>query len=272
MRRRMEPLIMVARMLENKVVIVTGIGPGFGRVLAREAANLGAKVCMVSRSTDVMNTVQSEILSFGGEAICVQSDITDPDACRNVAAKAVDAFGRIDGLVNSAYRPGMLAPVIDLDGDDLKQSFEVTVIGTLNMIKAVVPKMKEQKGGAIINIGSQVSRKIVHDQGGYASTKAALSALTRYLASELGEHGIRVNTPAFGWTIGPPARAWLEQQEAEGGPTVKQSIDGIAATISLKRVPEEVECAHAALTLISDQMKVVTGATLDVNGGDYLPL
>jgi NAD(P)-dependent dehydrogenase (short-subunit alcohol dehydrogenase family) len=126
--------------------------------------------------------------------------------------------------------------------------------------------------GSIVNIGSQVARKIVLNQGGYAATKAALSALTRQLASELGPQGIRVNTPAFGWTISPPARAWLERQEAEGGPTVQQSIDGIAANIALRRVPGEVECARAALAFCADHMAVVTGTTLDINGGDYMAL
>src|SRR5438105_182382 len=112
--------------------------------------------------------------------------------------------GLIDGLVNSAYRPGALAPVIDLDLDELARAFDVTVIGTLRMIRAVVPQMERQGGGSIVNVGSQVARKFVRHQGGYASTKAALASLTRYLATELGPKGIRVNTPAIGWTMSAP--------------------------------------------------------------------
>jgi NAD(P)-dependent dehydrogenase (short-subunit alcohol dehydrogenase family) len=259
-------------LLAQKVVIVTGIGPGFGRVLAEEAATLGAKVAMVSRSSQLMGEVAEKIAANGGQAITVQADVTNEADCLRAAHATIEAFGRIDGLINSAYFPGDIKPVNELDLDALAQAFNVTVLGTLRMIRAVTPSMVGQGGGAIVNIGSQVSRKIVPNQGGYAATKAALSALTRQLASELGPVNIRVNTPAFGWTISPPARAWLEQREAEGGQTVDAAVAEIAANIALRRVPGEVECAHAALAMLSDVMRVVTGATLDVNGGEYMPL
>lgn len=259
-------------LLAGKVVIITGIGPGFGKVIAEEASVLGAKVAMVSRSTGIMNEVAVRVAAAGGEAIAIAADITKQADCDSAVAKTVAAFGRIDGLVNSAYRPGDIKPVNEIDLDELGRAFEVTVMGTLRMIRAVVPVMERQGGGSIVNIGSQVARKIIPNQGGYAATKAALAALTRQLAAELGPVNIRVNTPAFGWTVSPPARAWLEQREAEGGQTVQQAVDEIASGIALRRVPGEVECAHAALAFISDAMKVVTGATLDVNGGEYMAL
>lgn len=258
--------------LTGKVVIVTGIGPGFGRVLAEEAAGLGARVVMVSRSAAIMDEVAAHVREKGGECITVRADITREEDCERVVADSLAAFGRVDGLVNSAYKPGDIKPVNELDLHELAAAFDVTVIGTLRMIRAVTPIMESQGGGSIVNIGSQVARKIVPNQGGYAATKAALSALTRQLASELGPKNIRVNTPAFGWTISPPARAWLEQCEAEGGDTVEAAIAQIASGIALGRVPGEVECAHAALAMVSDIMRVVTGATLDVNGGEYMAL
>ncbi len=263
---------MTVRLLEGKSVIVTGIGPGFGRVLGEEAARMGAKVALVSRSGAIMDEVAQTIVGFGGEAITVRADITSEADCRRVAERTVEAFGNIDALVNSAYRPGSISAVTELDLDELRAALDVTVIGTLRMIRAVVPQMTSQKDGAIVNIGSQVARKIVPQQGGYAATKSALSALSRQLAAELGPLGIRVNTPAFGWTISPPARAYLEQQEAEGGPTYQESVDAIAANIALRRVPREIECAHAALAFASDVMRVVTGSTLDINGGEFMPL
>ena len=258
--------------LSGKTVIVTGIGPGFGRVLGEEAARLGARVALVSRSAEIMAEVCTSVRAAGGEALALQADITSETDCARVVERTLQTYGRIDGLVNSAYRPGDIKPVLDLDLDELARAFDVTVVGTLRMIRAVVPAMRAQGGGSIVNIGSQVARRIVLNQGGYAATKAALSALTRQLASELGPDNIRVNTPAFGWTITPPARAWLERQEAEGGPTVEQSITTVADGVALKRVPGDVECAHAALAFCGDHMAVVTGATLDINGGDYMPL
>jgi NAD(P)-dependent dehydrogenase (short-subunit alcohol dehydrogenase family) len=181
-------------------------------------------------------------------------------------------FGKVDGLVNSAYRPGAIAPVIELDPEDLASAFDVTVLGTLKMIKAVVPAMEANGGGSIVNVGSQVARKYVLHQGGYAATKAALASLTRYLAVELGPKNIRVNTPAIGWTMSAPARAWLANLAANDGPSIEQSVGEISANLALGRVPTDEECARAILLPLSDLFSAMTGATIDVNGGEYLPL
>ncbi len=259
-------------MLQGKVVIVTGIGPGLGRTIAVEAARMGADMVMVSRSGGIMDEVVREIEALGRRALAVRADVTNDADCAAVVEQAVSAFGRIDGLVNSAYFPGSLAPVIDLDLDALGRAFEVTVMGTIRMIKAVVPQMERQGGGAIVNVGSQVARKVVEHQGGYAATKAAQASLTRYLAKELGQKGIRVNTPAIGWTMSAPARAWLESEAGKGGPSVAEAEAAISATMALGRVPSDEECARGILIFLLDELSSVTGATLDINGGDYLPL
>ncbi|MBF9152284.1 SDR family oxidoreductase [Novosphingobium jiangmenense] len=259
-------------MLTEKIVIVTGIGPGLGRTIAVEAARSGANVAMVSRTDAIMAEVADEIAALGRKSIRICADITSQNDCDRAAAETVAAFGRIDGLVNSAYFPGTLAPVLDLDLDALSRAFEVTVMGMIRMIRAVVPQMETQGGGSIVNVGSQVARKVVPNQGGYAATKAAQASLTRYLAAELGAKGIRFNTPAIGWTMSAPARAWLESEAARGGPSVAEAEAEISATMALGRVPSDAECARGILVFLSDTLSAVTGATLDINGGDYLPL
>lgn len=259
-------------MLEDKVVIVTGIGPGLGRTIATEAAKMGADVAMVSRSGGIMDEVAADIAAAGRRALNIRADITSDADCARVAQETVAAFGRIDGLVNSAYFPGSLAPVLDLDLDALGRAFEVTVMGTIRMIRAVVPQMEKQGGGSVVNVGSQVARKVVPQQGGYAATKAAQASLTRYLAAELGSKGIRFNTPAIGWTMSAPARAWLESEAEKGGPSFEEAEAAISATMALGRVPRDEECARGILVFLSDALSSVTGATLDINAGDYMPL
>lgn len=259
-------------MLADKIIMITGIGPGLGRSIAVEAARLGADVAMLSRSDAIMAGVAQEIASLGRRSIRICADITSQEVCDRAAAETVAAFGRIDGLVNSAYFPGSLAPVLDLDLEALARAFEVTVMGMIRMIRAVVPQMEAQGGGSIVNVGSQVARKVVPNQGGYAATKAAQASLTRYLAAELGAKGIRFNTPAIGWTMSAPAKAWLESEAARGGPSVAEAEAEIAATMALGRVPSDAECARGILVFLSDTLSSVTGATLDINGGDYLPL
>lgn len=258
--------------LTGKAIIVTGIGPGLGRTIAAEAARMGADVAMVSRSGAIMAEVAEEIAALGRRSAQIRADITTDADCTRAVAEAVEAFGRIDGLVNSAYFPGALAPVLDLDLDALGRAFEVTVMGTIRMIRAAVPHFEQHGGGAIVNVGSQVARKVVEHQGGYAATKAAQASLSRYLAAELGPRGIRVNTPAIGWTMSAPARAWLEGEAAKGGPSVAEAEAAISATMALRRVPTDEECARGILIFLSDELSSVTGATLDINGGDYLPL
>ena len=233
---------------------------------------MGADMVLVSRSGGIMDEVVHEIEALGRRALAVRADVTSDADCAAVVEQAVAAFGRIDGLVNSAYFPGSLAPVIDLDLDALGRAFEVTVMGTIRMIKAVVPQMERQGGGSIVNVGSQVARKVVDHQGGYAATKAAQASLTRYLAKELGSKGIRVNTPAIGWTMSAPARAWLESEAAKGGPSVAEAEAAISATMALGLVPSDAECARGILVFLLVELSSVTGATLDINGGDYLPL
>src|SRR5438067_10193259 len=152
-------------LLAGKSIIVTGIGPGLGRTIAEEAARMGANVAMVSRSGGIMDEVSRRIEDHGRKAPAIRADITSDADCAAVVERSVAEFGRIDGLVNSAYRPGALAPVIDLDLDELARAFDVTVIGTLRMIRAVVPQMERQGGGSIVNVGSQVARKFVRHQG-----------------------------------------------------------------------------------------------------------
>ena len=260
------------RILDGKVVIVTGIGPAFGRTLALEAAAMGAKVSMVSRSTAIMAEVAETIRDQGGEAITTPADITRDEDCRRVADATIAAFGRIDGLVNSAYRPGDIKPALDIDLDELERAFEVTVSGTMRMVRAVVPAMRRQKAGAIVNVGSQVARKYIQGQGGYGALKAALAVLTRHLATELGPDGIRVNTPAFGWTVTEPVRDYWRREHEAGGPSAEEAERAVAETLALRTVPNEVACARAALLFVSDLTAAVTGATLDINGGDYMPL
>jgi NAD(P)-dependent dehydrogenase (short-subunit alcohol dehydrogenase family) len=262
----------VPDILAGKSIIITGIGPAFGRTLALEAAKMGARVSLVSRSTSVMGEVVDTVRSTGGEAIMTAADITSEEDCARVAQATLDAFGAIDGLVNSAYRPGDIESALKLDLEELQRAFDVTVVGTMRMTRAVVPAMTTAGRGAIVNIGSQVARKYIPGQGGYGAIKSALSVLSRHLAAELGPLGIRVNTPAFGWTVTEPVREYWRQEAEKGGPSPEEAERAVADSLALRVVPDEVECARAALLFVSDLTKPVTGATLDINGGDYMPL
>ena len=183
----------------------------------------------------------------------------------------MEAFGRIDALVNSAYIPGRFEPMETADLDDWRATLDVNLFGTIQLTQAVIPVMKRQGGGAIVMINSMVTRKPFPWQSGYAVSKSALTTAAAQLALELGAHNIRVNSAYMGWMWGPPVENYLIDAAKQQGITVEKLRAEIAKNIPLGRIPDGAECAKAALFLVSDYAGAVTGAALDVNGGEFLP-
>ena len=256
-------------LLEGKTVIVSGVGPGMGQSLARIAAKEGAKVAMGARNQDFLDQVAGEIRAAGGEVVARSTDVTRTDQCEALAKAALDAFGRIDGLVNSAYIHGQWTTVDQADPDDWLKVLDVNCLGALRMAKAVFPTMKAQGGGAIVNVSTMSTVNPFPGEGGYASGKGGLNALTRHMAKDFGPHGIRVNVTRMGWIGGKPVYDWIGREVASGRD--RAEVEGeITARIPLGIIPPEEDCAKAVLFFLSDYAKVVTGASLDVNGGQYM--
>jgi NAD(P)-dependent dehydrogenase (short-subunit alcohol dehydrogenase family) len=255
--------------LADEVVIVSGVGPGLGAKLAVRAAAEGAKVVMAARSPDVMSTVEQKVAAAGGEAVAVRCDVRRPDEVAEVVATAVDRFGTVTGLVNSAYSHPGFVDLLDTPDKQLRRSLDITLHGALTMTRAAVPHMAA--GSSIVNIGTMSTRKPLRGEGGYAVAKAALACATRYLALELGERGIRVNQAVLGWLDGPGVRYYLTMTAQQKGITEQEVYDEIAARNPLGRIPTDEACAGAVLFLLSSLASEVTGAVLDVNGGEYLP-
>lgn len=260
-------------LLKNKVVIVSGIGPGLGEKLALEAARQGASLVICARTASKLDDAELRIREAGlnNEVLKRVCDISDAEQCGELASAAVAHYGRIDVLFNSAYIPGEFAPIAQAKLDGWRDTMNVNFFGTMALTLAVVPQMKVQGGGAIVMINSMVTRRPMPTQGGYAASKAALTGATAHLALELGPDNIRVNTAYMGWMWGPSVAGYFEATAAAGGPTVEQQKAAVASTIPLRRIPEDGDCAKAAIFLGSDYACAITGAALDVNGGDYLP-
>jgi NAD(P)-dependent dehydrogenase (short-subunit alcohol dehydrogenase family) len=255
--------------LADEVVIISGVGPGLGAKLAVRAAAEGAKVVMAARSTDVMSTVEQKVAAAGGEAVGVSCDVRRPDEVAEVVRTAVDRFGKVTGLVNSAYSHPGFADLLDTPDKQLRRSLDIILHGALATTRAAVPHLGA--GSSIVNIGTMSTRKPMRGEGGYAVAKAALACATHYLAMELGERGIRVNQAVMGWLDGPGVRYYLTMTAQQRGSTEQDVYDEIAARNPLGRIPTDEACAGAVLFLLSSLSSEVTGAVLDVNGGEYLP-
>lgn len=258
--------------LKDKIVIVSGIGPGLGSELAVGAAREGAHLAIAARTPSKLDEAETAIAELGldTQVLKVPADITDPSQCQNLVDQTLARFGRIDSLLNSAYNPGVFDLIETADLNDWQQALDVNLFGTLGLTQAVIPAMKSQ-GGTIVMINTMVTRKPLLTHAGYAASKAALASATSHLAQELGKYNIRVNSTFMGWMWGPPVAHYMEMTSQQSGQPVEEIRAQVEKNIPLGRIPEDGDCAKAALFFASDYSSAVTGAALDVNGGEYLP-
>ena len=255
--------------LKDEVVIVSGVGAGLGAKLSARAAAEGATVVLAARSDGVTAQVVKEITAAGGEAVAVQCDVRKEEDVERVVATAVERYGKVTGLVNAAYAHPGFTDLLETPDKQLRRAMDVTFHGALGMTRAAVPQMTG--GGSIVNVGTMSTRRVMRGEGGYAVAKAAMGCATQYLALELGEKGIRVNQAILGWLDGPGVRFYLTMTAEEKGITEQDVYDDIASRNPLGRIPTDEACAGAILYLLSSLASEVTGAVLDVNGGEYMP-
>lgn len=261
-------------LLKDKIVVISGIGPGLGVKLAIEAAREGARgVVVAARSADKLDDAQRRIAEAAAQCAVLKcvTDITDRAQCDQLARAAVERFGRIDALVNSAYFHGDMDYASSANLDSWHAALDTNLLGTLKLTQAVIPQMQQQRSGAIVNINTMAARVVPPlGEAGYAASKGALAVATKFLAKELGAHGIRANSVHMGWMWGAPVEGYMQWQSQQSGVPVAEMVAQIAAQIPIGRIPPDEECARAALFMVSDYASVVTGATLDVNGGHYM--
>ncbi|MEH6593796.1 MAG: SDR family oxidoreductase [Halioglobus sp.] len=262
-------------LLENKVAIVSGIGPGMGRDISLALAAAGADVVLAARSEDKLLSLKVEIEQLGGRALAVVTDIGCSDDCQRLADRAMESFGRVDILVNNAYFIGDMKPFETTDIDSVwRQVLDVNLLGYMRLSQSVVPLMKAQGGGSIVMINSvsmcgysKNSAPVI----AYASSKAALNTAALYMAGELGQYGIRVNSVRPGYIDGDALGFYcdaLGQELGLSGPDYKQKL--IDEELALDFIPHSRDIAQTVLYLASDMSSAVTGQTIDVNAGERM--
>jgi NAD(P)-dependent dehydrogenase (short-subunit alcohol dehydrogenase family) len=256
-------------LLKDKVVVISGVGPGLGRKLTLLAVGEGAKVAIGCRSVAFLEGLADEVTALGGEVVSSPTDVKDVAQCRRLVEAAVEKFGRIDGLVNSAYQYAP-APFEEADLEVWAGAMDVTCFGALRMAQAAIPHLKAAGGGSIVNVSTMETRKNRAGEGAYAIPKAALEMATRQMAFELGKYKIRVNSTLMGWMWGVPVENALKGFAAASGAAVEDITAGVITQIPLGEMPTDDECAKSVLFFLSDYSKVVTGALLNVNGGEYM--
>jgi 3-oxoacyl-[acyl-carrier protein] reductase len=246
-------------LLAGRTVIVTGAATGIGQAFAVGAAAQGANV--VVADMNAADETVAAVEAAGGRALAVRVDVSDDTSVQAMAKAAIDRFGRIDGLVNNAayFREVNLTPFEELDPAIWDRIFAVNVKGVWLCCKAVMPAMKQQRSGAIVNIASVVA---VAGQPGYlhyVATKGAVLSMTKGLAKECGPMGVRVNVIAPGFVITDATR---------NRPVEWQQSFLKARAISREQRPDDL--VGTALYLMSDLSAFVSGQTIVVDGGHIM--
>ncbi len=244
----------------NKVVIVTGAARGLGQEYARQFARLGANVA-VNDLRDCGETLQI-IEQEGGLGIATNTDVTSAESTASMAAAVVEKFGRIDVLVNNAALYGSLtfAPFQKLDEAEWDAAMNVNVKGVWQCCKAVLPAMKEQEGGSIINIASLAAVYGMPNGLHYTTSKAAVIGATRGLARELGRYNIRVNAVA-------PNVVNTDATGEVFGDKRDKIVDVTLSQQAIRKPLETEDIVGTVLFLGSDHSKLTTGQTIMVDGG-----
>lgn len=250
--------------LKNKVVLITGASTGIGAAAARAFAQQGSKVVVhYNASKAAAEAVARDITAAGAQALLVGGDVTRGDHVKRIVAETLAGFGRIDVLINNAGGLVKRTKVEDYDDDYLHRVLDLNVIQVAKFVHEVVPAMRKQGGGNIINVSSIAAR---HGGGGgaiiYAGAKGFISTATRGWAKELVADRIRVNAVSPGVITTPFHERY----------STPEQLKAMQATIPMNRLGTAEECAGTFIYLASDAMSgYVTGQVIEVNGGQYMP-
>ena len=255
--------------LDGKVAIVTGATGGIGEATAKLFLELGAKVMLVARSPDKLSATLARLQSVGDVAGSV-AEAHDEQAVAAAVAATQDRFGGLDILIANAGTEGALKPIEALSVEEFEDTMRTNVTGVWLSMKHCVAPLKGRGGGSIVALSSIAGCIGFPAMAPYIASKHAVYGLVKTAALELGPSNIRVNTARMSWMWGAPVQGYVQASAKAQGVPEKQITDAIAATIPLRRLVTDDECARAALMLLSDYASAVTGATLDANGGEVM--
>ena len=242
--------------VDGRAAIVTGAGRGIGAATARVLADAGADVVLASRTAEQLEGVAKEIEAAGRRAVVAPMDVNDNDSVASLVDRCIEAFGRVDIIVNNAGGT-MPRPLLDTSPGYLERAFHFNVTSAFVLSKAAVPHMLAAGDGSIVNISSAIGR--LRDRGmlAHGTAKAALSHMTRMMAADLAPK-VRVNAIAVGSVATSALEVVLESDDLRD-----QMVQGTP----LKRLGEPDDIALAVLYLASAAASFVTGKILEVDGG-----
>lgn len=261
----------MAGTLAGRVALVTGASSGIGAGAALALAEAGATVAVSARRADRLEALAKKIEAAGGKALALPGDVVDQAVAKNVVEQTVTRFGRLDILVNNVG--GVTRRnFIDLQPRNWARHIDLNLTSNLAATSAAVPFMIEGgRGGSIINVTSIEASRAAPGYAVYAACKAGINNLTRTLALEFAEHGIRVNAIAPDFTVTPGTRGNFTGpvDESKWHQPSESALESVRRRIPAGRAGIDEECGMAAVFLASKMASYVTGTVLPVDGGSW---
>ena len=258
------------RELEGRVAVVTGGAKGIGRLVGELMAGAGAAIVVAGRDQEAIDIFVGELNDSCGRdrAIGIRCDVTSEDDTKAMVAQALEVFGRIDILVNSAGGTGPIeTPCHEYPADEFRSILDLNIVGTFLPCKAVIPAMIANGAGRIVNIAGTSGLRGYPNRSGYSASKWAVRGFTRTLALELGQYGITVNDVCPNVTNGARMDRIVMTKAARSGSTADEVYAEFASQTALGRFVDEIDVAEAVLFLASDRAKNITGHDIVVDAG-----
>ena len=255
-------------LLKDKVVVLSGVGPGLGRALGEEAARMGADLVLVSRTEKRLEKMAEVVRGHGRRALVVPTDITDEDSRTRLVERSLEEFGRVDCLLNNAFGIPPMDPITQLSLESLRAANETNVFAPLRLSALFADALSTSRG-SIIMLNSCVQYSSEPEYSGYKLSKGTLAHLASSLATELGPRGIRVNSVAPSYIYEDVNKAYFDWIASESGRTHDEVYAEKAAPTDLKRLASPQEVARATLFYASDLASAVTGTVLNVDCGEF---
>jgi len=241
-------------LLKDRVAIVSGIG---------------ADIVLAARNARALESVAAEVRALNRRALGVPTDIAKAEDCKRLVDAAHGEFGRLDVLVNNAFKGGVETEFEHVDMNYWRQVFDVNVFGSLQLTQLAIPQLKAQGGGSIVFIGSMSMRIVEPRMGGYTASKGALMGAAQTLARELGKYRIRVNSVVPGYIWSDKLAGYFRLLAKQQNTTYEAVHAEVAGRTALNHIPTSEEIADAVVFFASDLSRAITGQSLDVNGGHY---